>query len=83
MRDNGTWWWSGSILVTVALVVFWVLLLTTVVLAVRYLQCSAATGTIAAGGPRHAETLLAERFARGEIDDGEYQRKLALLHQHR
>ncbi|WP_438290502.1 SHOCT domain-containing protein [Streptomyces sp. HUAS TT7] len=36
-------------------------------------------------GVRHdrtpaAEQLLAERFARGEIDDEEYRRRLAVLH---
>ncbi|MEU6808130.1 SHOCT domain-containing protein [Streptomyces sp. NPDC046831] len=32
---------------------------------------------------RRAENLLAERFARGEIDDDEYRRRLALLREHR
>jgi putative membrane protein len=30
-----------------------------------------------------AESLLAERFARGDIDDDEYYRRLATLHQSR
>ncbi|MFJ5901901.1 SHOCT domain-containing protein [Streptomyces sp. NPDC093064] len=34
-------------------------------------------------GSRRAEDLLAERFARGEIDDEEYKRRLALLREHR
>jgi putative membrane protein len=33
-------------------------------------------------GPRAtAETLLAERFARGDIDEDEYYKRLATLHQ--
>ncbi|HZB31375.1 MAG TPA: hypothetical protein VE465_14535 [Streptosporangiaceae bacterium] len=35
-------------------------------------------------GPRAtAETLLAERFARGDIDEDEYYKRLATLHQSR
>nr|WP_076971309.1 SHOCT domain-containing protein [Streptomyces sparsogenes] len=34
-------------------------------------------------GSRRAEDLLAERFARGEIDEDEYKRRLALLREHR
>ncbi|MGW4033270.1 SHOCT domain-containing protein [Streptomyces sp. NPDC004838] len=34
-------------------------------------------------GGKRAEDLLAERFARGEIDDDEYKRRLALLREHR
>ncbi|MGY1591242.1 SHOCT domain-containing protein [Geodermatophilus sp. SYSU D00708] len=32
---------------------------------------------------RSAEQLLAERFARGEIDEEEYRRRLAVLHETR
>ncbi len=34
-------------------------------------------------GPEEAEDLLAERFARGEIDEDEYLRRAALLREHR
>jgi putative membrane protein len=30
-----------------------------------------------------AEDVLAERYARGEIDDDEYRRRRAVLHEHR
>ncbi|MFI1628217.1 SHOCT domain-containing protein [Streptomyces noursei] len=33
----------------------------------------------APGHGRSAEQILAERYARGEIDEGEYQRRLATL----
>ncbi|MER6218842.1 SHOCT domain-containing protein [Streptomyces sp. NPDC001674] len=36
-------------------------------------------GTASAKG---AEPLLAERYARGEIDDEEYERRLAVLRRH-
>ena len=83
MRHGGEWVWGGSVLLTVAMVVFWALLMTAVVLAVRYLVSLQGNGSAPAAGPSKAESLLAERYARGEIDDEEYQRKLALLHQHR
>lgn len=79
---HGDWSGGGAMLLTVAMLVFWALVIAAVVLAVRYLLASCGTGS-APGGPSRAESLLAERFARGEIDDDEYQRKLALLHQHR
>lgn len=82
-HHGGSLWGGGSILLTVAMLVFWVLLLTAVVLAVRYLLSSYGTGSAPPAGPSRAENLLAERFARGELDDDEYQRKLTLLHQHR
>ncbi|WP_435279580.1 SHOCT domain-containing protein [Streptomyces sp. 1222.5] len=34
-------------------------------------------------GGRRAEELLAERFARGQIDEEEYERRLARLREHR
>jgi putative membrane protein len=82
MWHGGDWVWGGSILMTVAMVVFWALLITAVVLVVRYLVSSHGTGSAPDAGPGRAESLLAERYARGEIDDDEYQRRLTLLHQH-
>lgn len=81
MQHGGLW--GGSILMTMAMVLFWALLITAVVLALRYLLSLSGTGSAPAGGSSRAESLLAERFARGEIDEDEYQRKLTLLHQHR
>ncbi|OBK62147.1 hypothetical protein A5656_11095 [Mycobacterium gordonae] len=83
MWHRGHWLWDGSIPLTLATVVFGALLISAVVLAVRYLLSLQGTGTAPAAGLSRAESLLAERFARGEIDDDEYQRKLRLLHQHR
>ncbi|MEV7960483.1 SHOCT domain-containing protein, partial [Streptomyces sp. NPDC088141] len=37
----------------------------------------------AAWGSRRAEDLLAERFARGEIDEDEYERRLTVLREQR
>jgi putative membrane protein len=83
MWHRGHWLWGGSIPLTLATVMFGALLISAVVLAVRYLLSLQGIGTAPAARPSRAESLLAERFARGEIDDDEYQRKLRLLHQHR
>jgi putative membrane protein len=83
MMHGGNGTWSGSALMTVALVMFGALLVTAVVLTVRYLISLPGTGSAATAGASQAESLLAERYSRGEIEHAEYQQKLTLLHQHR
>ncbi len=76
-NDMSGW---GYALMSISMVLFWGLLIAGIVLLVRYLGNS---------GP-HApnlhqatpEAILAERFARGEIDDEEYRRRLDSLHGH-
>jgi putative membrane protein len=77
-------WWYGSgmhgwgyIVMTVG----GVLLLTVIILGFVILLRGRARGWWA--GPRHpaAEELLAERFARGDIDEQEYRERLAALRQ--
>ena len=82
MGYGGNWGWGGWLLMTIAMVLFWALIITAVVLIVRYLVSQRLTGTSAVSA-RTPEEVLAERYARGEIDDNEYQRRLALLHQNR
>ena len=74
--------WGGWLLMTIAMVLFWALIITAVVLIVRYVV-SQRPGDTAARSARTPEEVLAERYARGEIDDEEYQRRLALLRQNR
>jgi putative membrane protein len=65
---GGGWWWAMGI--------GWLLLAlaaTAVVLVVRS-SCGRKTGVRGA-----AEALLAERFARGEIDENEYDRRREVL----
>jgi putative membrane protein len=69
-----TWAWIGM---TVGMVLFWGLVITGVMLVVRYLAGTEDTPTPSLGSP---ERLLAERFARGEIDEHEYTSRLATLH---
>jgi putative membrane protein len=74
---NGMGGW-GMALMTVSTLLFWGLVIAGIVALVRY------TGRSAARGGSTADTatpqrILAERFARGEIDEDEYTRRLAVL----
>jgi putative membrane protein len=77
-------WWCGPgmngwgfALMAVGTPLFWALIVLGVIAAVRYLLT---------GGDRlleerpTPEDLLAERFARGEIDEQDYHRRLDVLH---
>ena len=75
------WGWGGWILTAVVLVVFFALLITAGVWAVRYLGGGGGHRSSASG--RGAEDVLAERFARGEIDDEEFRTRVTLLREHR
>jgi uncharacterized membrane protein/Zn-dependent protease with chaperone function len=81
MMDDGHWGWGSWILTTLTTVVFWALVITAVVLLARYLLSLSqrSTGTTRAQGASNAEQVLAERYARGDIDDDEYKRRLGLL----
>jgi putative membrane protein len=81
---NGMGGW-GYALMTVSMVLFWGLVILGVVALIRYLARAPHHGQ-SAGGPRQnpesrrtPEQMLAERFARGEIDEQEYQSRLATL----
>ncbi len=80
--DNWMWHsgWSGWVLMTVLMVVFWAVAITLVVMAMRYLS----NGRVHSAGPTasQAQVLLANRYARGEIDDDEYRQRSALLREH-
>ena len=75
-------WWYGSgmdgwgyTLMTVSMVLFWGLVIFGVIALVRYVG---RQNRSVASRPT-AEQVLAERFARGEIDDQEYRTRLATL----
>ncbi|MFC9758549.1 SHOCT domain-containing protein [Streptomyces sp. NPDC056921] len=83
--------WSGWFFMAVFMVLFWALVIAGIVALVRYLgggrhghQGGPPPSSSEPGwGSRRAEDLLAERFARGEIDEDEYKRRLAVLREHR
>ena len=82
--DGGGWGWGGWLLMSIAMVLFWAVLITGVVAGIRYLAGSQRTASHApSSGPSRAEDLLTERFARGEIDEDEFRRRLALVREHR
>ena len=76
----GGWGWGGWMLMTLAMVLFWALVITAVV---RYLTGSSHPNQASPSSARAAEDVLAERFARGEIDDDEYRQRMTTLREHR
>jgi putative membrane protein len=67
---HGTWSWAALLAMTVTMLAFWGLVVWAVMTVVRGLTPSHS---------RRAEEILAERFARGEIDEDEYRRRVDLL----
>ena len=79
----GGWGWSGWILMGAAMVLSSAALITAVVLAVRYLTDSNAQRNRAdSASSSKSEDALAQRFARGDIDEDEFRRRLTLLREH-
>ena len=69
---HGDWGWAGWIVMSVTMLLFWGGLVTFAVWMTRRLPPS--------GGSGRADELLAERFARGDVDEDEYERRRELLH---
>jgi putative membrane protein len=75
------WGWLGM---GVTMILFWALVIAGIIALVRYLGGPrGTTRSTSANGQAGPEELLAERFARGEIDQDEYQRRRELLRQGR
>jgi putative membrane protein len=74
------WWYGngmggwGYLLMMLGPLLFWTLVIVGGVVLLRHLR-----GTPWGTGPPAPESLLAGRFARGEIDEEEYRRRLAVL----
>jgi putative membrane protein len=80
--DHMTGWGYG--LGIISMVLFWGLLIVALVAVVRYVGRGHQEGSppqppAAGSQPPSAERLLAERFARGEIDADEYRQRLEIL----
>ena len=79
----GGWGWGSWILTAIVLTIFFALVITAIVAAVRYLNGpSHRSGHHGPPPGRRPEGILAERFARGEIDEDEFRRRSALLREH-
>lgn len=72
---TSSWAW---VLMTFGMVAFWGLLITGIVMLARY-GGSGTPDAHMASAERTPEQLLAERFARGDIDESEYTGRLAAL----
>jgi putative membrane protein len=65
----------GPLMMVVNTMLFVGLVVVAIVIVARLVGRPAVTG------PGDAETILAQRYARGEIDDEEYRRRLTALRQ--
>ena len=78
------WGWGGWIVMMIVMIVFWGSVITAGVLAIRYL--AGAGAGVQRNRPTSvstkAEDVLTERFARGEIDEDEYRRRMATIREH-
>ena len=76
----GSGWW---LLMSVMMVVFWGGLIAVAVWAIRTFspQKPRPSTVVPPLATDHAADVLAERFARGEIEEDEYARRRAVLHQ--
>ena len=76
-HDVSGWGYAGM---TISMVIFWGLVIAGIVVLVRYLARSEQPpGGRPVDRPPSPEQVLAERFARGEIDEEEYHRRLETL----
>jgi putative membrane protein len=71
--------WGYALGIT-GMVLFWAVLVLAVALAVRYLGQNRQTSSLPSR-PHTPEQVLAQRFARGEIDADEYRQRLDTLRQ--
>jgi putative membrane protein len=77
MGGFGLIWLFGVFLV----VLFWALVIAALVLGIRWLIRADQRGRLQPPGPRPEDPLeiLRQRYARGEIDDEEYERRRKTL----
>ena len=73
---NGTGW--GYALMAISMVLFWGAVIFGIVALVRYARRDGMARREPVQPPA-PERLLAERFARGEINEDEYRQRLAVL----
>lgn len=81
----GDWSWGGWLFMAVIMILFWGLLIAGVIALTHYLSGARRGRPAGDSGweSRRAEDLLQERFARGEIDEDEYKRRVTVLREHR
>ncbi|MFC4463573.1 SHOCT domain-containing protein [Streptomyces xiangluensis] len=75
-HDVSGWGWFAM---SASMILFWALIITAAVLLFRALN-RPHEHTHTPSAPQTPEQVLGERFARGEIDEEEYRRRLNALH---
>jgi putative membrane protein len=78
--NDGMGLW-GYVLMSISMLVVWGAIIASIVLVARSLRAPFPHPN-QPPSPRMAEDVLAERFARGEIDVTEYRNRLAVLRGH-
>ena len=78
-----SWSWTGSVLLCVVMAVFWAAVITALAVAIRDAGSRDSESDQTIYGPPRPKDVLTERFARGELNDDEYLRRVKLLHEHR
>jgi putative membrane protein len=76
------WGWGGMLLMTVVMVAFWAFVITAIVLGVRYVSGGGSSHGPQTLEPSRAAGVLADRFARGEIDEDEFRRRMMAIREH-
>lgn len=77
-HDGLSWWgWFGM---TVSTVIFWGLVIWGIVALMRSFNSPETRRSSVDQQVRSPESILAERFARGEIDEQEFTHKREVLH---
>lgn len=75
---DGSWGWGGWLLMTLSMALVWGLAIGAIVMLFRSDKSSPPGYTASRQDPGQ---ILAERFARGEIEEDEYRARSDVLHQ--
>jgi putative membrane protein len=78
--DNGGWGAGGWLVMSLMMVVFWGGLIALLVWLVQSVRSDTNSRQAPGTHTDRADEVLAERFARGDIDEDEYVRRRAVLH---
>lgn len=79
---GGHGWGMGWLMTAIVLTLFFAVVITGIVVAMRYLKPGGTDGGRTAATSA-AEDVLAQRFARGEIDETEFRSRITALKEHR
>lgn len=71
---HGDWGWGAWLVMSLGMIAFWTLVIW------LFLNAGRTSQNAVTPSERGPEEILADRFARGEIDEDEYQRRLDTLH---